>query len=324
MWQYFPEKGVRRLYVGLALIFMAFAVFPQSIASALTADEMKMRTLCKRAIQGSVPRWDEINFLSDVKKAKKLGLSERACARKSGRFTERELRSASNSRDPVAFDGRKFKEINNAANSEQDRRIERLNANIKGLQSRLKAQAVLIEKLTNISDVRLRENSQKNSNMGENLRALEQKVLDQSGQLSAIKREYEKSPNSIKTVKEINSQNDTILNNIGKWQDVIPRLERRLERLEDRKGDFKGTTENNNRGEFSEDPSTKKSSSSFNSSNSIMWLIPVLLLLAAFGIVIVVLVRRNNETRRQLEENLQRAGRRKREEVLDETEKVKV
>ena len=50
---------------------------------------------CQSAIQATTPKWEtDLSYRSHVRDAKRLGLSERDCARLTGRFGERQLRQA--------------------------------------------------------------------------------------------------------------------------------------------------------------------------------------------------------------------------------------
>ena len=98
---------------------------------------------CTGAIQYTTPKWETgITYRSSVVKAKQLGLSERDCARLTGRFGERQLRLANPNLEKVRVATKKKakKPKAEARSSLKDTRslqgkIDALQKKIKGLLS---------------------------------------------------------------------------------------------------------------------------------------------------------------------------------------------
>ena len=334
------------------LLFLTLLIFGVSLVFAqdgLAQATLGSRTICGLAIQKSAPKWEVDPFFSDdVELAKSLGLSERRCARITNRFSERVLRSSSD--DRAALKNKRVQPDRGTA-SKPSNALKKLRKTITAQEKRIQSQQRQIKSLTQ----KLTKSDQR---FAKRIKALERNIKTKASQ-SGVKKQTSTLPNLSRRVgnlekefkvevKEIKSQNDTILNNIGKWQGVIPRLEtsvtklkkdiikgisskapqtsqRSVERLQEelsvltRKVDLLEKTLKVSREEKAKpQQQSLPEISEMGETNSLLWLIPMLLLLCAFGVIIVVLVRKNSEARRQLEDSLRNANRNKGSGVVND------
>ena len=302
----------KALVISLSILSTFFCANPVFAQKSFTKAE---KALCGRAIEGQSPRWEsriDGGYLDDVAKAKELGLSERQCARLTGRFNERELRGAS----PVKPE--------TSASKTDSTQINLLNKNLERLRSQIRKQERAFKKLETASQTGTVETTTQYNILANQVALMTEKIQNQLDQLTNKVLTLEKGS---RTDNNSKVQMDFILNAVSNWEDVIPRIERKIKRLEDR--DLRvevgrGNAATAPSGLISDQKlveSIDETGSSFSiSSLNLLWLIPILLLVGAFGVIVFVLIRRNNETRLQLEQSMQYAGRQKTQNVVDEDE----
>jgi hypothetical protein len=186
----------------MLIFFFVIGMFQNS--SYAQSDRKNAKTLCMSAIQGYLPFWD-VNDPQAVAQAKRRGLSERQCARLTERFSEQKIRS---------FKKDIQQKRGPSTNTKQERKNRQLFIDNKKLQKQIKqlkaAQKNLAKKSLGGINQKLKKQealTDKNTLKIKNIEAISRQILD------------------------IKNQNDTILNQIGEWQDVIPRLEKNIKRL---------------------------------------------------------------------------------------------
>ena len=140
----------------------------------INVSELTNKAVCKRALKTAFPEWDSSNntYKHDIEEAKRRGLSRRACARLSGRFGEREIRS--------------------------------------------------------IQDDTGSKRPSPSLNIIDKTKKMIAEIARTKEQLSRLEVVFKKVETISRQILDIKNQNDTILNQIGKWQDVIPRLEKNI------------------------------------------------------------------------------------------------
>ena len=199
----------------MLIFFFVIGMFQNS--SYAQSDRKNAKTLCMSAIQGYLPFWD-VNDPQAVAQAKRRGLSERQCARLTERFSEQKIRS---------FKKDIQQKRGPSTNTKQERKNRQLFIDNKKLQKQIKqlkaAQKNLAKKSLGGINQKLKKQealTDKNTLKIKNIEAISRQILD------------------------IKNQNDTILNQIGEWQDVIPRLEKNIKRLTEKVNNIEGMEQN--------------------------------------------------------------------------------
>ena len=233
-----------KIKVLLFLTLLIFGVGLGFVQDGLAQATLGSRTICELAIQKSAPKW-EVNpsFSDDVALAKRRGLSERGCARITNRFSERVLRSSSDDRGSIR---NKSVTPDRETVNRPTSTLKKLQKTITAQEKRIKSQQKQIKSLT-------QKLTQSDRRFAQKIKALEKDIKTKVSQ-SRVKKQTSTLPSlsnrvgSLEkdfklNVKEIKSQNDTILNNIGKWQEVIPRLEKSVGKLKQDIKDIGSETE---------------------------------------------------------------------------------
>ena len=191
--------------ITVTLVFLSVFGVYQNLTQA-QINTVSSKKICKIAIQGSLPLWDLVQAPA-ISEAKRRGLNESQCARLSERFSEQELRR-SLAKTPTSPRGKSKPSIN----VKQDKKIRWLFIDNKKLHNQIK---------------QLRA-TQKTLGNKKSLNALSKKYKTQKGLTDKNTLKIKNIEEISRQIRDIKNQNDTILNQIGKWQDVIPRLEKNI------------------------------------------------------------------------------------------------
>ena len=304
----------------LFLISIIFSFFNLQILNANNLSGVSDKTLCMSAIKGYEPFWDtSSDYTSHLRVAKKRGLTERACARLTQRFSERELRSASNKTErnfqnqtkskakPTSKRGDDLQTLIrnlSKSNAQQTVELKNLKRSLKVLSKQINQekknkkdvaqQNKKLEDLTQlVSDLQLSIKSKEESNLN---------IQEGNATIKAINTSLQRIKNEN---QELQKKNEKLLKTIADWQDVIQRLKRNQESSSKPQNQ---NTEKSKKTSVLNEPNTPPVQEE-DLPDYMIWSIPVLLIIGAFGIILVVLIRRNNKNREELEKSLRNSRR---------------
>ena len=306
-------KDKRKILFRRIFLLSLAAIFYLGLnLSNLNASDIKNR--CITAIQMFEPKWDYQTGASTiaVSEAKSLGFTERECARLTERFSEQQLRKASNKgaiKKGKRQDLIRTTNVDITSSLNKIKSLERLNKELRQEFSLQKSRITFLEQKNKKADIKqskkLEDLTQLVSALKLSIKSKEESninIQEGNATIKAINTSLQRIKNEN---QELQKKNEKLLKTIADWQDVIQRLKRNQE------SSSKPQNQNTEK---------SKKTSVLNEANTppvqeedlpdyMIWSIPVLLIIGAFGIILVVLIRRNNKNREELEKSLRNSRR---------------
>jgi len=284
---------------------------------------------CQSAIQATTPKWEtDRSHRSDVIKAKRLGLSERDCARLTGRFGESQLRQANSNlekpkaKKPKAEASKKTTSTTSKDIKSLQKTVTDLKNNINVTRSLLNKNQTKYDRKISKLQKQIKDLLSENKNLSKNLinvqstsknarESLEKKQSTLEKEVAGFDMLFRETAGSNNAIRKAMSDLETSLSSrstrlerrLNETQRDFKTLERTQNQLVDQTEKITETLKTP-KGE-KEIPNIESVASSEDTSapgiemtDLLIYLIPAMLFLGGLGVIVLVMVRKNRDRKR--------------------------